>query len=405
MSLDFGAPKTGENIDQSKSRKLAQRVEQVLNERVKFKDPKQLDPRSILVSPLNRDGAPPNIQHIHADILKGFLVKGFDRTRPQVGICVEYLSEKGKQRLLEHNYRFSKGQNLLPPIDDSKALYGSLAGSHLNLALRIIQGGGRSPAGDLGSLFVNNESLKDVVQNGHRWWILPEDIDESLLVDISLWRNQDQNENQGTNEIEMLQGIMQTANLMCQTCKKILLSDLVAKPMKRNPAKMSNRAMGSLAKFYTMFLNTGDQSLVSELIDWHSANINPKDLVVNNAFFETLISEEAFSSAPHLRVHLLQTQYTDEKVTGTSGGPSTSKFIEPSVMMQLAKKPDLVQQVEGHLKDLRAKYLPLLEKTLSPTQSRLELAVYSDLVIRALLSKPWPIKPDSLKIKLVVWVI
>ena len=54
----FGEVKTGENTDQGKFKKLAQRVESTLNEKVLFKDPKQLVPASVLVAPLNRDGAP-----------------------------------------------------------------------------------------------------------------------------------------------------------------------------------------------------------------------------------------------------------------------------------------------------------------------------------------------------------
>ena len=122
MAMNFGAPTAGDATDLGRFRKLAQRVEQVLNDRVLYKEPKQLDPKTVLVAPLNRDGAPPNVQHIHSDILKGFMKVGFDRTRPQVGICVEFKSDKAKQRLLEHNRRFTKGQPLLPPIDESKVL-------------------------------------------------------------------------------------------------------------------------------------------------------------------------------------------------------------------------------------------------------------------------------------------
>ena len=81
----------------------------VLREQVLFKDPKQLNPKKVLVNPLNRDGAPPNVGYIHRGILKGFFNKGFDSTRPQVGICVEFKSLEGKKKLLEHNRRFTKG--------------------------------------------------------------------------------------------------------------------------------------------------------------------------------------------------------------------------------------------------------------------------------------------------------
>ena len=90
----------GPQADAGKCFKLAQRVEKVLAKCLNS-DPRQLDPRSLLVDPSNRDGAPPNIQHVHFGILKSFAVKGFDRTRPQVGICVKYTSVEGKTRLIE----------------------------------------------------------------------------------------------------------------------------------------------------------------------------------------------------------------------------------------------------------------------------------------------------------------
>ena len=138
----FGAPQIGAHADLGKLGKLAARVEKTLHDKVLFTEPKQLDPQSILVAPLNRDGAPPNVQHIHYGILKSFLNSGFDSTRPQIGICVHFKSAEGKRKLLEHNLRFTTGNQLLPRIEESKVLYGSLAGSHLNLALRLLQQGG-----------------------------------------------------------------------------------------------------------------------------------------------------------------------------------------------------------------------------------------------------------------------
>ena len=152
-------------------------------------EPKQLDPRALLVDPCNRDGAPPNIQHVHHQILKSFATEGFDRTRPVVGFCVKYTSVEGKSRLLEHNRRFSAGPSLLPPIDESQAMYGTIAGSHFNLALRILASGIGSPAADLTNLVEGN--LGEIVKDGHRWWILPEETPPESLLDISIWRNQE----------------------------------------------------------------------------------------------------------------------------------------------------------------------------------------------------------------------
>ena len=100
----------------------------------------------ILVAPTNRDGAPPNVQHVHYGILKSFRTSGFDRTRAAIGICIKYTYEHGKALLLEHNERFSKGNKLLPAVND-EAMYGSLANYHYNLALRCIQTCLHSPIG------------------------------------------------------------------------------------------------------------------------------------------------------------------------------------------------------------------------------------------------------------------
>ena len=131
---------------------IALRVQKTLEDFAVWKEPKQLDPSSILVAPANRDGAPPNVPHIHKGILKGRIGNGFDATRPPVGVCVEFKTTEGKRKLLEHNRRFSASNTQLPKIDESKVLYGSLASSHLNLAMRLIQQGAASPEGDLTAL-------------------------------------------------------------------------------------------------------------------------------------------------------------------------------------------------------------------------------------------------------------
>ena len=244
----FGA-NPGKNADPGKYLKLAARVEKALHDQVIFKDPKQLDPESILVDPNNRDSAPPNAQYIHHGILRSFSKMGYDVTRPMVGICVEYKSEAGLRKLLEHNKRFSSP--LLPPINEQKVRYGSLAGSHLNLSFRAIKVGcaGASPAGDIRAIADDSPALRDAVLNGHKWWILPESLATELKTDISLWRNADQNENQGTHEIELLQTVISTAADMQKSERKVVLGDLVAKAGKRSPAKIMPHTLQVIAIF------------------------------------------------------------------------------------------------------------------------------------------------------------
>ena len=69
MSEKFGTIKAGSEVDAGKVMKLAQKIEQAMAENLVYPEPKQIDPRCILVAPRNRDGAPPNVMHVHHQIL------------------------------------------------------------------------------------------------------------------------------------------------------------------------------------------------------------------------------------------------------------------------------------------------------------------------------------------------
>ena len=82
--------------------------------------------------------------YCHTGILAGMKKNGYDPTRPKEGICIEYTSPQGLARLLEHNRRFQGP--LMPPNDEKKANYGSLACSHLNVSRKIIKVGSSGPS-------------------------------------------------------------------------------------------------------------------------------------------------------------------------------------------------------------------------------------------------------------------
>ena len=88
-------------------------------------------------------------------------------------------------------------------------------------------------------MVAESANLKEIVESGHRWWVLPETVLKERQVDISPWRNMDQNENQATHEIEVLQGIKATAETLSAQQDKISQADLVSIASRRNPAKIS----------------------------------------------------------------------------------------------------------------------------------------------------------------------
>ena len=388
----FQGPSVGPDSDLGKFKKLAQRVEETLTTEIMYAEPKQLDPVKVLVSPLNRLGASPNVRHVHMGILKSFLENSYDRTRPAVGICIEYKSEKGIKEVLEHNRRFCLGNKLLPPITEnmSSPIYGSLACTHLNLAFRCIKTCTPSPLGPLDSL-LDNGTLKEVVMNGHKWWVLPETLSKERQIDISLWRNQDQNENQAVHELEILQTIKFAAEGFLKAGKaKVSLGDLVSAAQKRNPAKISPSAWMTLSKYYIGFLENQAVDLIEDLNDFHSNSVDPRDLCVSIAFFSNLESEQAMKQCPQVRHFLLCSQYCTDKVKAQAAGPSVSQFLEASQIVAFCKKPDQVLQLEKTFRDLKAKYIPILEQHLGARVAKLEITAFFDLIIRSLFCRAWP---------------
>ena len=331
----FGAPQLGANSDAFKVGKLAKRVEGVLNTCIN-KDPRVIDPRALLVAPANRDGASPNLQHVHRGILSSMAKAGFDSTRPQTGICVQFSSAEGKKRLLEYNRAFSKGNELLPPIEEDMALYGTLAGTHLNIALRVLRHGVPSPAVDVQAIVEPGSSLHDAVHHGHRWWVLPESTSHEDQVMVSLWRNQDQNENQASHEVEILRGIISTCQEMSISRSKMPLGEIIAKAAHRSPARLGDRTLTGLAKYYIKHLENNSQDLLEELQQFHSATVNPREVQVPVHFFEALAKEPAFKDMPYFRHYAVLSNYTTEKLRAGPGGVGTSNFLDTKALESIA---------------------------------------------------------------------
>ena len=69
--------------------------------------------------------------------------------------------------------------------------------------------------------------------------------------------------------------------------EKVSLADLTAKAARRLPVKVMNRTMQILCKYFSQFLAAGHQHLLEELVDFHSAKVNARRLVVPISLFRT----------------------------------------------------------------------------------------------------------------------
>ena len=120
--------------------------------------------------------------------------------------------------------------------------------------------------------------------------------------------------------------------------------------------------MQVLTKVYIGFLENGVPELAQELVDFHSDSVDPKMLTVSTWWIEGLLSEETLQKCPHTFLALWLSQYTHDKVRHQSSGPDVAAFIEHANLVSLCKKSEVLQALETQIKDLRGKYLPILEK-------------------------------------------
>ena len=67
------------------------------------------------------------------------------------------------------------------------------------------------------------------------------------------------------------------------------MGDLVARATRRTPAKVSDKIMAILCKFFNQFLSRGTLHLFKELVDFHAAKVNPRHWVSPVVFFLALI--------------------------------------------------------------------------------------------------------------------
>ena len=256
------------------------------------------------------------------------------------------------------------------------------------MSLRCVKNGTQSPVCNLKGL-MDDETLADVAVNGHSWWILPESIGTEMQQDISLWKNQDQNENQQIHEIEVLQTLRSAAEGFFKLGKeKIQAQDIVASAQRRNPVKVAESLWKTLAKWYISMLEDKEVDLIIDLADFHSQKVDPREVTVSASFFLKILQEPALKKSPFLRHYLITLQYSKEKVLSQGTGPAVGALLEQDLIESFCKKGDVVAQTEKTIETLRAKYLPILQEVFDMRVARLEMTVYIDLILRALFGKP-----------------
>ena len=181
----------------------------------------------------------------------------------------------------------------MPPLHEEGGVqYASIACTHLNTALRFLLSGASSPAGDLSGLLESQPNLKEAAEVGHKWWVLPEDTDPQLLSDISNWRNQDQAENQVAHEMELLQMVATAATALASKSEFVSIRDLIAKASRTAHPKQVGALLETLCKFFVKCTEAGHPELINELIEYHSQQVNPNEVIVSGKLFENVVRHD-----------------------------------------------------------------------------------------------------------------
>ena len=90
-----------------------------------------------------------------------------------------------------------------------------------------------------------------------------------------------------------------------------------------------------------------------------------------------------------VKMYLLFTQYTSDKVRHQFNGPCISQFLEQNCVSSFCKKPQLVKDLDIMIEDLRNKAFPVLHQATQPSMARIQVAHFMDAVLRCILPKPW----------------
>ena len=124
---------------------------------------------------------------------------------------------------------------------------------------------------------------------------------------------------------------------------RVTSGDLIAKTTKRTTQTIPAGSLRVMADFFMGYISCDRASLLNEIVEFHCYNVNPRDLVVAHEFFKALNSETALKDAPLVKMYLLFTQYTSDKVRNQFNGPCISQFLEQICVSSFCKKPQLVK--------------------------------------------------------------
>jgi len=281
----FGAPDITDHQDQFKMLKTSQRVAANMVKYGVCDDPIEIEPDCIGADRQNRGGATPNITVCRENIGASFKKDGCDKSKPQIGIVKDYSKHPEMlAQLVKHNQEFGMGDPRWPPVFPDKMKNGSLAATHLTITLRCYKHSLMAPWGETFTVGTC-PALQRFTEFGHKYWKLTCEIPDADALEISEWRNTDNNCNQVKHEIEHIKGLQRVAKKEIELAGKacvLSLTTVLAKFTTQAQLRLVQQSMLDLTRF-VVDMRAGEE--VDEICNFHSQHVNPNDLSVPSYLF------------------------------------------------------------------------------------------------------------------------
>lgn len=186
--------------------KESKRFEHIIATWKERDEPMPIQCWKVLPSPFNRML---NLPYAHGDLAPRMHTKGFDPSRPKPGCVIRRTDPAALKRLKDHA---ADVQNVAPELfpelysSSPECCYECVGGNHLTLTFRFYHGSYTSPITGITYKVPDDEhALKDRVENGHVYVVLKDGIPDDDVAFLAEYLNSDQNQNQGTSEMQVLQ--------------------------------------------------------------------------------------------------------------------------------------------------------------------------------------------------------
>ncbi len=256
--------------------------------------------------------------------------------------AIDFKTPQHVRENIAFNLSLGDGTDLYPPVVQSRMARATLAGSHLTLLLRCLRSGMKSSL--IGTCFVvgdGDPDLKKVVDEGHSYWLLSEDITEEEAVLLSEWRNSDQNQNQCNSEMQLIKSIQRICtkelSLLPHASGQIKVAAIVQKVASTSCIRIPHNTIGNLSKFV---LEMGISGYIDELASFHANCVNPSELSCSPSWYNDLTANIP-KKYVLTRLNLAISQYNPECVTERMRPmPDNCKFISSAELATLGQSTD-----------------------------------------------------------------